>query len=63
MITLQQAIELNSVVKVHAISGEFYEGVCTDDTQEVSKFNILTESQIITLPRWAVKRIWRHISK
>lgn len=63
LITLDNAIQLESVVKLHTVSGEFYEGVCTHNVEKLSYFNIRTEKQTITLPRWSVKKIWKHTNK
>ncbi|MDO3411413.1 hypothetical protein QWJ34_16730 [Saccharibacillus sp. CPCC 101409] len=58
MIDIQRAISLDASVTLHAVSGEFYEGVCTCHPDDHFLFDIHTAEQVVTLPRWAVKRIW-----
>ncbi|WP_172251943.1 hypothetical protein [Saccharibacillus deserti] len=59
LINLNQAIQISLPVRLHAVSGEFYEGVCTRNPKNSSLFDIHIDEEIVTLPQWAVKRIWR----
>ncbi|GGH70856.1 hypothetical protein GCM10007362_07360 [Saccharibacillus endophyticus] len=60
-ISLVQAIELSSEVRLHVISGEFYEGICNNHPKDDLLFDIHSDQRIVTLPRWTIKRIWHAV--